>query len=243
MNKLWRDLQKAQETYRYRTYFWCRMSADELGKLLIGASWNQGNAKRRGARRPAGKYRLWSIRSRFVSALRKLGHDVPTELAREHVPYPFRFGTHFRWQRSLSGVTAERRPLFEWYDAWILAAVVYANDGEEPVPLWQVIGTADALNKAMVTRSELELAFGRLVAAGYVRVVPEGFQATSKALALRAPGWPVENVAKAIGASEWSAEAELPRTTDATYVSVEAYAKAEKKYRKEFSKRKPPGSP
>lgn len=131
---------------------------------------------------------------------------------------------------------AERPSVFEWYDAWILAAVVYSSDGKGPVPLWRLIGTADALNKAMVTRSELELAIGRLVSAGYVRVVPEGFEATSKALALRAPGWPVENVAKAIGAAEWSAQAELPQTADASYVTPEAYAKAEKKYRKEFWK-------
>lgn len=125
---------------------------------------------------------------------------------------------------------------FEWYDAWILAAVVYASDGKGPVPLWRVIGTADALNKAMVTRGELELAIGRLVSAGYVRVVSEGFEPTSKALALKAPGPPVEAVAKAIGAAEWSAQMEMPQTTDATYVTAEAYAKAERKYHKEFWK-------
>ena len=131
---------------------------------------------------------------------------------------------------------AERLPVFEWYDAWILAALVYASDGKAPVPLWRLIGTADTLNKAMVTRSELELAIGRLVTAGYVGVVSEGFEATAKALALRAPGPPVENVAKAIGAAEWSAQAEMPQTTNASYVTAEAYAKAEKKYRKEFSR-------
>jgi hypothetical protein len=131
---------------------------------------------------------------------------------------------------------AERLPMFEWYDAWILAAVVYASDAKGPVPLWRLIWTADALNNAIVTRSELELAIGRLVSAGYVRVMSEGFEATSKALALRAPGPPVQNIAKAIGAAEWSAQAEMPQTTDASYVTAEAYAKAEKKYRKEFWK-------
>jgi hypothetical protein len=131
---------------------------------------------------------------------------------------------------------AEHLPLFEWYDAWILAAVVYAGDGKGPVPLWRLIGTADALNKAIVSRGELELGIGRLVTAGYVRVVSDGFEPTSKALALRAPGPPVENVAKAIGAAEWSAQAEMPVTINASYVTAEAYAKAEKKYRKEFCK-------
>lgn len=131
---------------------------------------------------------------------------------------------------------AQCLPVFEWYDAWILAAVVYASDGKGPVPLWRLIGTADALNKAMVSRSELELGIGRLVNAGYVRVVSEGFEATSKALALRVPGPPVENVAKALGAAECSAQAEMPQTTNACYVTAEAYAKAEQKYRKEFWK-------
>ena len=109
MNKVWRDLQKARETYRYRTYFWSQMPPDEVGKLLIGASWIQGNAKRRGVRRPTSKFRPWSVRSRLASALRKLGHDVPTELAREHLPYPFRFGTHFKWQRALTGAATPTR--------------------------------------------------------------------------------------------------------------------------------------
>jgi hypothetical protein len=109
MNKVWRDLQKARETYRYRTYFWSQMPPEEVGKLLIGASWSQGNAKRRGARRPISKYRLWSVRSRLVSALRQLGHDVPNELALEHIPYPFRFGTHFKWQRALTAAATPTR--------------------------------------------------------------------------------------------------------------------------------------
>jgi hypothetical protein len=125
---------------------------------------------------------------------------------------------------------------FEWYDAWILAAVVFASDGDSAVPLWRLIAIADALNKAIVSRGELELGLGRLVGAGYVRVVAEGFEPTPAALALKAPGPPVENVARAIGARDWSAEADMPRTPDATYVTAEAYEKAVKKYRKEFWK-------
>jgi hypothetical protein len=128
------------------------------------------------------------------------------------------------------------RPDFEWYDAWILAAVVFASDGHAPVPLWRLIAIADALNKAIVSRGELELALGRLISTSYVRVVAEGFEPTPKALALKVPGPPVENIAKAIGAREWSAQAEMPRTTGATYVTAEAYEKAVKMYRKRFWK-------
>ena len=131
---------------------------------------------------------------------------------------------------------AEHYSEFEWYDAWILAAVAYASDGGAPVPLWRLIEIADALNKAIVTRGELEIGLGRLVGAGYVRVVAEGFEPTQAALALKVPGPPVENIAKAIGAREWSAKAEMPRTTSTTYVTADAYEKALKKYRKEFWK-------
>ncbi len=131
---------------------------------------------------------------------------------------------------------SERLSEFDWYDAWILAAVAYASDGGAPVPLWRLIAIADALNKAIVSRGELELALGRLVSAGYVRVVAEGFEPTPAALALKVPGPPVENIAKAIGAREWSAQAEMPRTTSANYVTAEAYEKALKKYHKQFSK-------
>lgn len=131
---------------------------------------------------------------------------------------------------------AESLSEFEWYDAWILAAVVFASDGHAPVPLWRLIATADALNKAIVSRGELELALGRLIDTSYVRVVAEGFEPTPKALALKLPGPPVENIAKAIGAREWSAQAEMPRTASATYVTAEAYEKAVKMYRKAFWK-------
>jgi hypothetical protein len=116
-------------------------------------------------------------------------------------------------------------PAFERYDAWILAAVIWGSDGGAPVPLWRVIAVADALNKAIVSRGELEVGMERLVCAGYVRAVPDGFEPTPMALALKAPGPPVEIVAEAIGAREWSARDEMPRTTSAAYVTAEALRK------------------
>ena len=102
LNKTLRDLQKARETYRYRTYFWSQTSPGEIGSLLIGASWIQGNAKRRrGKQVPMTKNRLWSIRQRLASGLQRHGLAVLPELAQEYVPYPFRFGALFQWQRAL----------------------------------------------------------------------------------------------------------------------------------------------
>ena len=135
-----------------------------------------------------------------------------------------------------SDVMAEAAPQFEWFDAWILAAVIWANDGEAAVPLWRLIAIADALNKAIVSRDELEVGIGRLARAGYLRVVPDGFAATPAAMELKAPGPPMEIVARAIGAREWSPEIEMPRTTDAVYVTVEAYGKALKKYHRSHDK-------
>jgi hypothetical protein len=125
---------------------------------------------------------------------------------------------------------------FDWYDAWILAAIVWATEDDAPVPLWRLIWTADALNKAIVSRGELECGIGRLVSAGLICVVPNGFKAMPTALALKAPGPPMEIVSKAIGAQEWSPQSEMPRTQGTTYVTVDAYNKALKKYGKEFRK-------
>src|SRR5262245_7500536 len=125
-------------------------------------------------------------------------------------------------------------PAFEWYDAWVLAALIYAKAGTASVPLWRLIGVADALNKAIVSRDELECALTRLDQAGFVRALSDGFDVTPRALALKAPGSPVEGIARAIGAKPWSPQAEMPRTPEEVYVSVDAYTKAVKKYRKEF---------
>jgi|GEM_PF-1705662 len=125
---------------------------------------------------------------------------------------------------------------FEWYDAWVLAAVLYATEGAATAPLWRVIWIADALNKAIVSRGELEFALARLTRAGYVRVVSDGFEATATALALKVPGPPVENIARAIRARPWSPDAEMPRSPDEVYVTADAYRKALKRYGKEFSK-------
>src|SRR5262245_45100222 len=100
------------------------------------------------------------------------------------------------------GVMTESDLKFEWYDAWILAALVWATEEDAPVPLWRLIGTADALNKAVVSRGELECGIGRLVSAGFVCVVPDGFKATPRALALKGPGPPMEIVSRAIGPRE-----------------------------------------
>ena len=131
----------------------------------------------------------------------------------------------------------ERTDTFERYDAWILAAVLHSSDGNTPVTLSRLIGTADGLNKAVICRSELELGIGRLVRSGYLQVVGQDFTPTASALGLATVAGPtIDSIAKAIGAKAWSPQSRIPKTTDENYVTADAYAKAEKKYRKEFWK-------
>jgi hypothetical protein len=105
-----------------------------------------------------------------------------------------------------------------------------------PVPLWRVIMTADALHKAIISRDELECGIGRLVSAEFICVVTDGFEALPKALALKAPGPPVEIVSKAIKAQGWSPQSKMPKTHETKYISLDAYDEALKMYRKEFRK-------
>src|SRR5262245_6716513 len=120
-------------------------------------------------------------------------------------------------------------PAFEWYDAWILCALLIAVDRENPVSLARLIAYADGINKAMLTRGELETGIGRLVAADYVRVAMNGFEPTPKALALRSltVGHGVDNIGKAMGAGEWAPGLEFPLTTAEVYVTRDAYQRAE----------------
>jgi hypothetical protein len=126
---------------------------------------------------------------------------------------------------------------FEWYDAWILCALLIGVHYENPVSLALVIAVADGINKAMITRSELEEGLGRLVSAGYVRVDGDKFGLTPKAMALEplATGACTDNISEAIGAREWAQDLELPSTRAETYVTREAFQRAEKAYlRRDF---------
>jgi hypothetical protein len=127
-----------------------------------------------------------------------------------------------------------RGPSFEWYDAWILCALLIGVHYENPVSLALLIGVADGVNKAMVTRSELEVAFGRLVPAGYVRVVGGMFELTPKAMAFSSltVGRCTDNIREAIGAGDWAPGLKMPSTETEVYVTREAYRRAEKEYRR-----------
>ena len=120
----------------------------------------------------------------------------------------------------------------EWYDAWTLAAILAAVPNGDDVSLTRLIAVADGLNHAIINRSELELAMGRLIEAGYVRITASGFAATSKAAGLNVQGVGsyIQRVSEAIGARHWAPATQIPKTTAASYVTVEAYEQAVRHY-------------
>jgi hypothetical protein len=73
-------------------------------------------------------------------------------------------------------------------DAWLLQAIVYAGRRGD---LSAVIGRADSLNVAIVTREELELSVPRLEAAALVQTDGERIRSTraGRRLVRRSSGW------------------------------------------------------
>jgi hypothetical protein len=100
---------------------------------------------------------------------------------------------------------------FQWSDAWLMLAVGVV--GESPAPLTRVLGAADGLQHAILTREELNGAIARLCRAGYLRHGADGLELTSD-------GWDLftragrnhrswlkqqETLQRLLGAAPWSA--------------------------------------
>jgi hypothetical protein len=58
-------------------------------------------------------------------------------------------------------------PIYQWSDAWLLLAIIYASQNGTPT-LAKVIATGDAINHAIFTPTELERGLARLSRGGYV---------------------------------------------------------------------------
>ena len=65
---------------------------------------------------------------------------------------------------------------FQWSDAWLMLAVGIVGEG--PAPLTQVLGAADGLQHAILTREELNGAIARLSRAGYLRCAMDQLELT-----------------------------------------------------------------
>ncbi|MBN9517235.1 type IV toxin-antitoxin system AbiEi family antitoxin domain-containing protein [bacterium] len=67
---------------------------------------------------------------------------------------------------------------FEWSDAWVLTAAVYAG---EPKTRAALVAAGDYVNHAILTKAELDGGLRRLVAAGYLERVRRGVYALAPA--------------------------------------------------------------
>lgn len=71
---------------------------------------------------------------------------------------------------------------WSWSDGWILMAIFLARKEENPT-LAYVIATADAINHAIPTPTELSPAFTRLTNAGILRIENDQYRIEEKYLA------------------------------------------------------------
>ena len=60
----------------------------------------------------------------------------------------------------------KREPQYNWSDAWLLLAVIYAGDAG--ATLERIIAVADGINHAIFNSEELESGLARLTAGGYL---------------------------------------------------------------------------
>ena len=112
--------------------------------------------------------------------------------------------------------------------------------GEEPAPLTKVLGAADGLQHAILTREELNGAIGRLSKAGYLRYAMDRLELTSdgRDLVTRAGGnhrtslKQQETLERLLDAAPWSAthDPAAAGAGEPEAFSEEAYGEALRKY-------------
>jgi len=73
---------------------------------------------------------------------------------------------------------------FEWADAWILSAAIWAAEEHSAPNLEDLLACSDAINKAIPTTTELSGAFTRLVAGGLAEQVGGTIKPTESGLSL-----------------------------------------------------------
>ena len=108
---------------------------------------------------------------------------------------------------------------FEWYDAWILYAVLLSARPDEYAPLDAIIGSADYINHAIPTSGELDGALSRLIENGWVEQSNLSFAPSGKAesmFAKRRTGrtsvpTDLEFVRKQMGAGRFNSQCSIPK--------------------------------
>lgn len=132
---------------------------------------------------------------------------------------------------------------FNWSDAWLLLAIIYA--GDEGANLEKIVAIGDFIEHAIFNPDELESGFARLTAGGYITEKNGVFSATTKVRRAyaktttqrRAVLKELDDVQKLINAAPPSSE--QPHSNNLKYpgFSEESYEEAVKRYVEGFGKR------
>ena len=138
---------------------------------------------------------------------------------------------------------AKDRIEYNWSDAWLLLAIIYAGSGG--ATLERIIAAGDGINHAVFNPDELEGGLARLTSGGYIKEKSGVFSATDKVMRAyaktttprRAIHKELEEMEKFIGAASYRSE--QPHSNNMRYAgfSAAAYAEAVKKYIEGFGKR------
>ena len=130
---------------------------------------------------------------------------------------------------------------FLWSDAWLLLAVGMVSKSEGAV-LRDIIGAADAIQHAIVTRDELNGAIGRLARTGILRFQDGRLWLTGKGRRLLTAAERVGRtyeaqeraLTKALGAAPWNPDYDPADALggEAEVVPADAFTRAVKEYQR-----------
>ncbi|MFA5337352.1 MAG: hypothetical protein WC330_03365, partial [Candidatus Omnitrophota bacterium] len=73
-----------------------------------------------------------------------------------------------------------KRNLFQFADAWLLLAIIYASQKTRIASLTEIIAYGDFINHAIFTWQELQGGLFRLIKSGYIIESENGYKVSSK---------------------------------------------------------------
>ena len=131
---------------------------------------------------------------------------------------------------------------YNWSDAWLLLAVIYA--GNEGADLERIIEVGDGIEHAIFNPDELESGLARLTSSGYIKEKDGVFHATPKVMSAYPESTSqrtyvhkdLERIEKLIGAA--SSSSDQPHSNNLSYAgfSIAAYTEAVNTYIERMSK-------
>ena len=138
---------------------------------------------------------------------------------------------------------AKNKCEYNWSDAWLLLAIVYAGSGG--ANLQKIVAIGDVIEHAIFNADELESGLARLTSGGYIKEHKGVFAATSKVMKAYAKTTSprrriykeLEDMQELIGAA--SPSSEQPQTNNLKYprFSKKSYQQAVNRYIEGFGKK------